>query len=65
METVTRPDGAPMTIYYSLGNIRAYQGKTSATKTGAEAILTFEHTYDGVSLKDANIKELNSFVELK
>ena len=65
METITRPDGNPMTIFYSLGNFRAYQGKTSDTKTGAEASLTFEHTYDGVRVKDAQLKELDSFVKLK
>ena len=65
METVTRSDGNPMTIYYSLGNFRAYQGQTSDTRTGAEAILTFEHTYDGISLKNANIRELDAFIKLQ
>ncbi len=65
METVTRPDGTPMTIFYSLGNFRAYQGQSIDTKTGAEAILTFEHTYDGVRAKNVQLNELDSFVELK
>ena len=65
METITRPDGEPMTIFYSLGNFRAYQGFSSKTQTGAEAKLTFEHTYDGVRLTDVQMNEINAYVELK
>jgi poly-gamma-glutamate capsule biosynthesis protein CapA/YwtB (metallophosphatase superfamily) len=63
METLKRPDGQDMTVFYSLGNFRAYQGFSPETKQGAEAILTIEHTFDGVRITSASMEPVNSFVD--
>lgn len=65
METITRPDGKNMTVFYSLGNFRAYQGRSEQTKSGAEAILTIEHCFDGVKVSSAELSELNAYVTLE
>ena len=60
-ELIDKEDGGKLLVYYSLGNFRADQGKDKATKTGEEAIFYVAHTYDGVSLKKWETKELNSY----
>ena len=62
-EMMKRPDGGDMLIYYSLGNFRAYQGQTEETKTGGEALFTVEHSYDGVRIKDFELKKIDAMVK--
>ena len=61
VETVKRPDGGNMLVYYSLGNFRAGQAFSEDTKTGAEALFTIEHCYDGVRLAGYEIKEIDAY----
>ena len=61
VETIKRPDGGDMLVYYSLGNFRAAQGFSEDTKTGAEALFTIEHCYDGVRLAGYEIKEIDAY----
>lgn len=60
-ETLDRPDGGKMIVYYSLGNFRADQAQSEETKRGAEAVFTIAHTYDGVSLIDYDTKEIDAY----
>ena len=60
-ETLDRPDGGKMLVYYSLGNFRADQAQSEETKRGAEAVFTIAHTYDGVALLDYEIKEIDAY----
>ena len=60
-ETLDRPDGGKMLVYYSLGNFRADQAQSEETKRGAEAVFTIAHTYDGVALLDYDTKEINAY----
>jgi poly-gamma-glutamate capsule biosynthesis protein CapA/YwtB (metallophosphatase superfamily) len=70
-ELLDRPDGGKMLVYYSLGNFRAYQkGKDSGgieslndkkNIGGAEALFTIEYTYDGVRLKNWDLKDIDSY----
>jgi len=62
-EQMKRPDGKKMLIYYSLGNFRAVQGQSEETKSGAEALFTIAHTYDGVEVVDYETKEISSYWE--
>jgi hypothetical protein len=50
-----------MLVYYSLGNFRAAQGFSEDTKTGAEALFTIEHSYEGVRLAGYEIKEIDAY----
>ncbi len=61
METMSRPDGGMMLVYYSLGNFRANQAQMEETLTGAEALFTIEHCYDGVRIGSFEMKEINAF----
>ena len=61
VEMVKRPDGGNMLVYYSLGNFRAGQAFSEDTKTGAEALFTIEHCYDGVRLAGYEIKEIDAY----
>ena len=60
-ETLDRPDGGKMLVYYSLGNFRADQAQIEETKRGAEAVFTIAHTYDGVALLDYDTKEIDAY----
>ncbi|SFU83783.1 CapA family protein [Butyrivibrio sp. M55] len=60
-ETMNRPDGGKMLVYYSLGNFRADQAQSEETKRGAEAAFTIAHTYDGVALIDYETKEIDAY----
>lgn len=62
VEVVKRPDGGETIVYYSLGNFRAHQGQRAETRTGAEAVLQFEHCYEGVRLTDYKILEFDSYI---
>ncbi len=53
-------DGRKTVVFFSLGNFRAYQGQREETKKGAEAIVTFEHCYDGVRIKGYEMKEIEA-----
>ncbi len=64
-EMMKRPDGGDMLIYYSLGNFRAYQGQMEETKTGGEALFTVEHSYDGVRIKDFELKKIDAMVKVE
>ena len=59
---VKRPDGGEMLVYYSLGNFRADQRMYESTQKGAEASFIVEHTYDGVSVKSWEIKDVDASV---
>ena len=61
VETMIRPDGGEMTVYYSLGNFRAYQGLSEDTKVGAMADITVWHTYDGVKVKNCDIRMIDAY----
>ena len=61
VEMMKRPDGGDMLVYYSLGNFRANQGFDEETKTGAEALFTVEHCYDGVRIGGYEIKEIDAY----
>ena len=61
VETVKRPDGGDMLVFYSLGNFRAYQGQSEDTKVGGEAVIKVEHCYDGVRIADYELKEIYAF----
>ena len=61
VEMMKRPDGGDMLVYYSLGNFRANQGFDEETKTGAEALFTIEHCYDGVRIGGYEIKEIDAY----
>ncbi len=62
VETVIRPDGGEMLVFYSLGNFRAYQGRQEATKIGGEAIIRVEHCFDGVRIASHELKEIDAYV---
>ena len=64
-EIVKRPDGGEMLVYYSLGNFRADQRMYESTQKGAEASFIVEHTYDGVSVKKWEIKDVDATVFVK
>ena len=49
-------------VFYSLGNFRACQGQRQETKTGLEAVVTLEHTYDGVRVKTYSSKPVDAYV---
>ena len=55
----------PTIVFYSLGNFRAFQGKNEDTKRGAEAVVQFEHCYDGVRIKGYEMKDVDAFVEVR
>ncbi len=63
VEEKNRPDGKKMLIFYSLGNFRAYQGLHDYTKTGLEAIIYLEHSYDGVRVKSYETRDVEAFVK--
>lgn len=60
-EMLKRDDGGDILVYYSLGNFRADQGQSKETKTGAEAVFTVEHTYDGIEIKKWDTNEINAY----
>ena len=62
VETVKRPDGGNMLIYYSLGNFRAHQGQSPETKSGGIARFEVGHTYDGAKLLDYNLDIIDSYM---
>jgi poly-gamma-glutamate capsule biosynthesis protein CapA/YwtB (metallophosphatase superfamily) len=61
METMERPDGGMMLVYYSLGNFRANQAQMEETKRGAEALFTIEHCYDGVRVGRFEMKDIDAY----
>ncbi|MBO4456652.1 MAG: CapA family protein [Butyrivibrio sp.] len=61
LETVQRPDGGVMNVFYSLGNFRADQGQRAETRTGAEAVLTISHSFDGAKITGCEIKEVEAY----
>lgn len=61
VEKLKRPDGGETVVYYSLGNFRADQWRDKDTKIGAEAVVIFEHAYEGSGVKDFQVKEINSY----
>lgn len=56
-----RNDGGETIVFFSLGNFRADQGMNEKTKTGGEARIIFEHTYDGVKVTGHELYEINSY----
>ena len=62
MQTLDREDGKETLVYYSLGNFRSDQKQDEATRIGGEAYFTVEHTFDGVRLKEYELKEIDSVV---
>lgn len=62
MQTLDREDGGETLVYYSLGNFRADQKQDEATMIGGEAYFTVEHTFDGIRLKEYELKEIDSVV---
>lgn len=65
VDEITNSDGGKTVVFYSLGNFRAFQGKSEDTKTGAEAVVWFEHCYDGVRIKGYEIKDVDAFVGVR
>ena len=63
VETVKRPDGGEMLVYYSLGNFRAYQGRSEDTRVGGEAVITIEHCFEGVRIASHELKEIDAYVK--
>ncbi len=61
VEEIERPDGEKCLVYYSLGNFVADQGMEAGTKAGGEAVISFEHTYDGVKVTGHELKEITSY----
>lgn len=61
MKMMDRPDGGQMLVYYSLGNFRSAKMKDRNADIGGEAVFTVWHTFDGVDLKDYEMKEINTF----
>ena len=57
-EMLDRPDGGQMLVYYSLGNFRANQ---KGTQSGAEAVFTIEHAYDGARVKSWEIRQIDPY----
>ena len=57
METVTRADGKPMLVYYSLGNFISCQVK-AGTALGGFAHVVFEKDEQGVRLKEYGLEPL-------
>lgn len=57
--------GRKTVVFYSLGNFRAYQGKMDETKKGAEAVVVFEHCYDGVRIKEYEVKNVDAYVGVR
>ena len=49
-------------VFYSLGNFRAFQGQMEETKTGLEAQVTLEYTYDGVKIKCYSSRPVDAYV---
>lgn len=62
MQTLEREDGGETLVYYSLGNFRADQKQDEATMIGGEAYFIVEHTFDGVKIKEYELKEIDSVV---
>ena len=62
VDEITSSDGKKTIVFYSLGNFRAFQGKNVDTKKGAEAVVWFEHCYDGVRIKGYEMKDVDAFV---
>ncbi len=56
-----RPDGGQMLVYYSLGNFRANQAFSEETMVGGEAVFSLEHCYDGVRVKNYELKEIDAY----
>ena len=56
-------DGRKTIVFYSLGNFRAYQGRSEETKTGGEAVIVFEHSYEGTVIKSYELREIDAFAE--
>ncbi len=61
-DTIRNNDGSETIVFYSLGNFRAFQGRREETRTGAEAVVRFEHCYDGVRIKGYELKDVDAFV---
>ena len=51
------PDGHETLVAYSLGNFRAQQGFAEQTMIGGELVFTVEHCWDGVRLRDWELRE--------
>ena len=60
-ETVKRPDGGVMNVFYSLGNFRADQGQSEETRMGAEAVITIAHSFEGVEVTDCEKKDVEAY----
>ena len=56
-----RPDGGQILVYYSLGNFRANQAFSEETMVGGEAVFSLEHCYDGVRVKNYELKEIDAY----
>ncbi|WP_022762994.1 MULTISPECIES: CapA family protein [unclassified Butyrivibrio] len=65
VQTLEREDGGETLVYYSLGNFRADQKQDEATRLGGEAYFTIEHTFDGIRIKDYELKEIDAVVQRK
>ena len=65
VDEIINSDGKKTIVFYSLGNFRAFQGKNEDTKKGAEAVVWFEHCYDGVRIKGYELKDVDAFVEVR
>ena len=62
MQTLEREDGGETLVYYSIGNFRADQKQDEATRIGGEAYFVVEHTFNGVRIKEYELKEIDSVV---
>ncbi len=62
-DIIESSDGKKTIVFFSLGNFRAYQGRSEETKTGGEAVIVFEHCYDGTGIKSYELREIDAFAE--
>ena len=65
VDVISCEDGRKTVVFYSLGNFRAYQGKMDETKKGAEAVVVFEHCFDGVRIKEYEVKDVDAYVGVR
>ena len=60
-EIIVSQDGREVPCFYSLGNFRANQGQSLDTKKGAEAKVIISYTWDAVTIKGYELKEIDAF----
>ncbi|WP_051656823.1 CapA family protein [Butyrivibrio sp. AE3004] len=59
VKMIKRADNKNMLVYYSLGNFVSGKMKNKRANIGGEAVFTVEYTYEGVKIKDYEMKILH------